>query len=171
MQSVQNLLQEYVPRIYRYALRLTQDPHAAEDLTQETFLRAWRHSRMLRRPQALPAWLLSIATNLWRDQLRRAQLPVAKARPLPEDYARPAATAEQRVDDQDDLRRALEAMEALPPRQRDVLYLSACEGLSAAEIVAVLGISKDAVKVSLCLARKKLREKLKDLFEDRFLVV
>ena len=79
-----------------------------------------------------------------------------------------AQTAEQHLGDQDDLRRALQAMEELPERQRQVLHLSACEGLSAAEIAQVLAISTDAVKANLCLARKKLRQELKDLYEDRF---
>ncbi len=168
---MKNLLQEYVPRVYRFALRLTHDPHAAEDLTQETFLRAWRRYQLLRQRQAVHVWLFRIAANLWRDQLRRGKLRVAQAGPLPEDYASGVQTPERRADDQDDLRRALEAMEALPVRQRQVLYLRACEDLSAAEISAVLGISNDAVKANLCLARKKLRQELKDIYEDRFPVV
>ena len=168
---MRDLLQEYVPRVYRFALRLTHDPHAAEDLTQETFLRAWKRQSLLRNPHALQVWLFRIAANLWRDQLRHGKLPVARAGCLPEDYAANVPTAQQRVDDEEDLRRALDAMEALPERQREVLYLSACEGLSAADISLVLRISMNAVKASLSLARKKLREKLKDLFEDRFPVV
>jgi RNA polymerase sigma factor (sigma-70 family) len=165
---VKELLQEYVPRVYRFALRLTHDPHAAEDLTQETFLRAWRHRGLLRRPEALRVWLFRIAANLWRDQLRRGKLPVAQAGPLPIDFASNTPAPERSVEDQDDLRRALEALDMLPDRQREALYLSACEGLSAAEVSAVLGISPEAVKASLSLARKKLREELKELYEDRF---
>ena len=165
---MKNLLQEYVPRVYRFALRLTHDPHAAEDLTQETFLRAWRRQGLLRHPEALRGWLFRIATNLWRDQLRRGQRRVAQAGPLPVDFAGSTPPPERSVEDQEDLRRALEAMEGLPGRQREVLYLCACEGLSAAEIAGVLGISNDAVKANLCLARKKLRQELRDLYEDRF---
>jgi RNA polymerase sigma-70 factor (ECF subfamily) len=168
---VKNLLHEYVPRVYRFALRLTHDSHAAEDLTQETFLRAWGRQDMLRRSQAVHVWLFRIAANLWRDQLRRGKLRVAQAGPLPLDHVSGAQTAEQTVNDQDDLRRAMEAMATLPERQRQVLYLSACEGLSAAEISVVLGISNSAVKANLCLARKKLRHELKDLYEERFPVV
>jgi RNA polymerase sigma-70 factor (ECF subfamily) len=168
---VRKLLQEYVPRVYRFALRLTRNPHAAEDLTQETFLRAWRSHELLRHPQAARVWLFRIAANLWRDQLRRGKLPIGRAGPLPEQVAGSDQTPQRKVDDQEDLRRALEAMEALPQRQREVLYLSACEELSAAEVSAVLDISTDAVKANLCLARKKLRQELKDLYEDRFPVV
>jgi RNA polymerase sigma-70 factor (ECF subfamily) len=165
---VQDLLQEYVPRVYRFALRLTRNPHAAEDLTQETFLRAWRSHGRLRDPGAARVWLFHIAANLWRDQKRRAKLLVARAGPLPEYYAADVQTPEKTASDLEDLCRALTAMEALPERQRDVLYLSACEGLSAAQVAAVLAISTDAVKSNLCLARKKLRQELKELCEDRF---
>ncbi len=165
---MRNLLQEYVPRVYRFALRLTGDPHAADDLTQETFLRAWRQRRLLRHPEAMRVWLFRITANLWRDQLRRGKLRVARAGPLPADYVSGAQSTEERLNDQEDLRRALEVMETLPDRQREVLHLSACEGLSAADVSLVLGISADAVKANLCLARKRLRQELKELYEDRF---
>jgi len=165
---VNNLLPEYVPRVYRFALRLTHDAHAAEDLTQETFLRAWSRRGLLREPGSIHVWLFRIAANLWRDQLRRGKLPVARAAPLPEDCASSEQTPQHRAGEQEDLRRALEAMDALPERQRQVLYLSACEGLAAAEIAVVLNISNDAVKANLSLARKKIRQDLKDVYEDRF---
>ena len=168
---MRKLLQEYVPNVYRFALRLTRDPHAAEDLTQEAFLRAWRSRGLLRDPHTARVWLFRIAANLWRDQLRRKKLAVGRAGPLPEQVAGWQATPQRQVDDQDDLRRALEAMEGLPERQREVLYLSACEGLSAAEVAAVLDVSADSVKANLCLARKKLRQQLKDLYEERFPMV
>src|SRR5438067_2836878 len=79
---VSDLLDEWVPRVYRFALRLCRDRHAAEDLTQETFLRAWRRRGRLRDERAARAWLFRITANLWRDQVRRGRLPVARAGPL-----------------------------------------------------------------------------------------
>ena len=61
---------------------------------------------------------------------------------------------------------ALEAMAELPPRQREVLYLGACEGMPTAEIGEVLGVSADAVKANLSLARKRMRVRLHDLVPD-----
>jgi RNA polymerase sigma-70 factor, ECF subfamily len=163
---VRDLLEEYVPRVYGFALRLTHDRHAAEDLTQETMLRAWRKRGLLRKPQAARVWLFRIAVNLWRDQLRRGQSPVARAGPLEESQAADRPGPDQQVTDQDDLSRVLKEMDSLPQRQREVLYLSACEGLSACAIAEILAISPDAAKANLSLARKKLRQHLHDLFVD-----
>ena len=165
---MRSLLEEYVPRVYRFALRLTNDPHAAEDLTQETVLRAWRRQALLRNPQAARVWLFRIAVNLWRDQLRRGRSRVAQAGPLADDQADHGPAPDRQAAEQDDLRRALEAVTKLPDRQREVVHLSACEGLSAGEIAEILAISPDAVKASLCLARKRLRHELKDVYENLF---
>src|SRR5687767_14908852 len=81
---VTSRLETWVPRVYRFALRLSRDPHAAADLTQDTFLRAWRHRGRLRDPRAVRGWLFRIAANLWRDRLRRGRSPVARAGPLDE---------------------------------------------------------------------------------------
>jgi RNA polymerase sigma-70 factor (ECF subfamily) len=155
---VSNLLEEWAPRVYRFALRLCDDPHIAEDLTQETFLRAWRHRARLRDDRAGGVWLFRITANLWCDQLRRGRSRVARAGPLEDDKPDRSQPPERLAAGREELKHALEAMADLPPRQREVLYLSACEGLSTAEIGSVLGVSADAVKASLSLARKSMRE-------------
>ncbi len=161
-----NGLEAWVPRVYRFALRLCGDPHAADDLTQETFLRAWRQRGRLRDDRAARVWLFRIAANLWRDRLRRGRSPVARAGPLQDTAPDAAQPPERLAAGREELGRALDALAALPPRQREVLHLSACEGLTAAEVAAVLGISADAAKASLSLARKAMRQQLPDLFPD-----
>jgi RNA polymerase sigma-70 factor (ECF subfamily) len=163
---VTNPLEEWVPRVYRFALRLSSDPHAAEDLTQETFLRAWRQRSRLRDARAARVWLFRITANLWRDQVRRGRSPVARPGPLGDAEPGREHPPEKLAAGREELGRALGAMTALPPRQREVLYLSACEGLSAAEVAEVLGISADAAKANLSLSRKAMRQQLQDLFPD-----
>ena len=155
-----------MPRVYRFALRLTNDPDVADDLTQETFLRAWRRRDRLRDPAKARVWLFRITANVWRDRLRRRRSPVARAGPLAESETGHTASPDQVAIDRDDLGRALDALAALPPRQREVLYLSACEGMKPSEVAAVLGISPDAAKANLSLARKAVRRQLPDLFPD-----
>lgn len=157
---VNNLLEEWAPRVFRFALRLCDNPHAADDLTQETFLRAWRHRSRLRDDRAGGVWLFRITANLWRDQVRRARSPVARASPLMDEKPGSVHPPERLASGREELHRAMEVLANLPSRQREVLYLNACEGLSAKEISEVLGVSADAVKANLSLARKKMRERL-----------
>jgi RNA polymerase sigma-70 factor (ECF subfamily) len=158
---VRNLLDEYVPRVFRFAMRLSRDHHTAEDLTQETLLRAWRHRDRLREPHTALVWLMRITQNLWLDHLRRRKHPVGQAAPLCTEVVDKSDAAIRTVGDQDEARMALGAMDSLPSRQREVLYLHACEGFTHVEISEVLGISPDAVKANLSLARKKMRELLR----------
>jgi RNA polymerase sigma factor (sigma-70 family) len=159
-------LEAWVPRVYRFALRLTNDPDTAADVTQEAFLRAWRHRGRLRDARAARGWLFRIAANVWRDLLRRGRSPVARAEPLADTEPGGAPSPERLAAGREELGRALAALNGLPPRQREVLYLSACEGLATAEVAAILGISPEAAKASLSLARKALRRQLHDLFPD-----
>ena len=161
-----NSLEAWVPRVYRFALRLSNDPHAADDLTQETFLRAWRRRDRLRDPAKARVWLFRITANIWRDRLRRGRSPVARAGPLVDIQVEHTPPPDRVVADRDELSWALDALAALPPRQREVLYLSACEVMAPAEVAAVLGISPEATKANLSLARKAMRQQLHDLFPD-----
>jgi RNA polymerase sigma-70 factor (ECF subfamily) len=156
-------IEEHVGSVYRYALRLTGRCESAEDLTQETMLRGWRNRQALRDSRATRVWLLRIATNLWNDELRRAKLQtqtLAAEPPCP----RPIATA---VDDnRESVRLALGAMNELPARQRQVLYLATCEQMTHSEVAEVLEVSETAVKANLSLARKEMRRRMKDLYEE-----
>jgi len=158
---VKALLEEHAPRVYRFALRLTNNHQDAEDLTQETCLRAWRHRGRLRDVAAVRVWLFTIAANLWRDWLRRHKRRPRAIDTLDDDQRAPTPPPERGLMAQEDRDRVVEALERLPSRQREVLYLHAWEQLSLGEMAEVLGISVDAVKSSLSLARRRMREWLR----------
>ena len=160
------LLEEHAPRVWRFALRLTGDVHQAEDLTQETMLRAWRHRRRLRDARKTRVWLFKIAANLWRDEARRARRCPVQADLVAEHQQDTNVAPDQRMIDREDVERAMDAMDKLPSRQREVLYLHACEELPLADIANVLRISRGAVKASLSLARRRMRRELEDLQAD-----
>ncbi len=162
---VRQLLEQLVPPVYRFSLRLTRgDAHAAEDLTQETMLRAWRHQEKLRDDAPTRAWLFKVTANLWRDELRRQRAKnraaAGSSRPGPSRYGRPP---DRDLSQREELAGALRALDELPARQRQVLYLSACEGLSVTRIAEVLQIEAGAVKASLSVARQRLRRRLQGL--------
>ena len=165
---MRTLLEEYVPGVYRFALRLTRNCHLAEEITQETFVRACRHEHRLRDPAAARVWLLRIALNLWKDRGRRGRHRREKSTPSLDERCDNTISPDREAIDKEDVQRALEAMDSLPSRQREVLYLHACEQLSLGQISEVLDISPEAVKASLSLARKKMRRQLRDVCRDRF---
>lgn len=158
-------LEPHLPHVYRFALRLSGDADVAEDLTQETFLRAWKRRRTLQNVRSARVWLFRIAANLWRDRLRQGTPPARSGMPLAE-VADPVRAPQEAVIQQEEVQQALRAAESLPPRQRDVLYLAAVEELSPAEIGEVLDISPNAARVHLCEARKTMRRLLTPAPED-----
>lgn len=113
------------------SLRLTGDRHRAEDLTQETFLRAWKRRAQLKDARAERVWLFRIAANIWKDELRQSRGRSALWSPLPEDAPDPEPTPEQCSESRESLERTLSLLNSLPVQQRTVLYLIAVEGLSA----------------------------------------
>jgi RNA polymerase sigma-70 factor (ECF subfamily) len=156
-------LEEHAGTVYRYALRLAGRPDVAEDLAQETLLRGWRNRSRLRDPRSARLWLLRIAGNLWTDHLRRRRF---RPRVMEGEPPCPHPLPDRLTDQQEKVRRALAAMDELPPRQRQVMYLATCEGLSHAEVAEVLQIDVGAVKSSLSLARRELRRRLKDVYQE-----
>jgi RNA polymerase sigma-70 factor (ECF subfamily) len=157
------VIEDHLATVYRYALRLAGRADIAEDLTQETMLRAWGKRYSLRDERTIRVWLLRIATNLWTDHLRQTKY---RPRVLVDEPCCPGPSPAALVQEHENVRRALAAMDTLPNRQRQVLYLITCEQLTQDEAAQVLGIERSAVKASLSLARKELRLKLKDIYRD-----
>lgn len=155
--------QQHLDVVFRYALRLTRHRQQAEDLTQETMLRACTKWHGLRDSESAKIWLLRIATNLWTDQLRRkAHQPQSLVEP-PMD--RGPSVGKQLIQ-QENVAQALAALDQLPIRQRQVMHLITCEGLDGKQAAKVLGISPGAVKASLSEGRKQMREQLQDLYNE-----
>jgi RNA polymerase sigma-70 factor, ECF subfamily len=162
-EPVKDLFEQYVPCVYRFALRLTGNRDDGEDLTQTTLLAAWKDRALLRDTSAAKSWLFSIAANLWRSGLRRK----SREERLVHDTERSGRCRdllpEEELIVKEDMIRVWQTMDALPERQREVLYLHACEAFSLPEIAEILALSSQAVKASLSLARKRMRQKLQDL--------
>ena len=157
---MKDILEEFLPRLNGFALRLTNDRHRDEDLTQEAFLRAWRRRRQLRNVDSVRTWLFRIAANLWKDELRKSARFTKAADSILRDISDSSEPADRAVEEQDELTRARQAMSGLPNRQREVLYLVAIEQCSIAEAGEILEITANSVKSNLSQARKRMRELL-----------
>ncbi|HEX8003297.1 MAG TPA: RNA polymerase sigma factor [Mycobacteriales bacterium] len=145
--------------VFGFVLRRVGRRTAAEDLAQETFLRAWRARRTLREEASVRAWLLSIALNVVRDDARRRSRRVAEV-PQPEhlDVPEPGSDPAARVEGGESLAALRDALAALPARQREMFLLRERDGLSYADIAALLGCPVGTVMSGLSRARARLLE-------------
>ncbi len=143
----------YQPAIRRHACRLLRDPDLADDLAQDTFIRAYEHRTQLRPEPQLRAWLYRIASNTCVDTLRRqrrAPLPAAPRAGVP--WPEPTAGGDfaAQVVEAAAVRQALAA---LRPSLRVPLVLCVVQGWSGREIAAHLHLSYGSVAVRLHRAR------------------
>jgi len=154
------LFDRYARPVYNIAWRIVGSPTEAEDLTQETFLRAYRTLGALRAPPAFAAWLYRIATTVSLDAARRTRVPQAELSDVVlavhPDEARWSSPEAAAMADED--RRAVRAALArLAPTQRAALTLREIQGMSYGEIAAALGTSAGATEVLLFRARRRFR--------------
>ncbi len=161
-------LVQYRPRVYRHLLLMTRDPALADDLTQETFLRAVSHIGQLRYQDAALGWLYRIATNAVVDHARRARGADAPADT--ERLAETGAAGSLRQSPAPSPQTAAERSEmsacvdrhlaSLPDDYRAVLLLHDGHGLTNPEIAARLHCSVATVKIRIHRARARLRAAL-----------
>jgi RNA polymerase sigma-70 factor (ECF subfamily) len=145
------LYDRYAGDVYRFAHWLTGNPHDASDITSETFVRAWTAPEEPR-TETVKAYLFAIARNLHRKQWRRQSRFEALDEAMPDHATQPDEAAVN----QDEFRRALEAVHALPEMDRTVMLLRAEQELSYEDIAAATGLSVASAKVRVFRARAKL---------------
>ena len=153
-QAFESLYRRYVKDVYHYALALLRNPADAEDVTQTTFLNAYRAYQRgieIEKPQN---WLIKIAHNVARTRYARASRRVKEV-PL-EDHVEQLALPEA---DRPDVTGVLTALGRLPFNQRAALVMRELEGRSYAEIADTIGVSVSAVETLIFRGRKSLRLK------------
>ena len=157
----EEIVEQHSARVYRLAYRLTGNPHDAEDLTHDVFIRVFRSLHSYQ-PGTFEGWLHRITTNVFLDKMRRKQrirfdaLSDESAARLPTREAGPEAAFDATHFD-DDVQRALDA---LSPDFRAAVVLCDIEGLSYEEIAATLGVKLGTVRSRIHRGRAQLREAL-----------
>jgi RNA polymerase sigma factor (sigma-70 family) len=155
------IVEDHSARVYRLAYRLTGNPHDAEDLTQEVFVRVFR-SLHTYTPGTFEGWIHRITTNLFLDQARRKSrirfdaLPEDADNRLPSPVATPDAAYLNGMFDAD----VESALAALPPEFRAAVVLCDVEGLSYEEIADVLEVKMGTVRSRIHRGRSMLRKAL-----------
>ena len=155
------IFDRYSARIYNFTFRFLKNSEAAEDATQEVFVKMLRHAQQFHGDAKLSTWLFSIAANLCRDYLRKSDNKAKEPEetlvslPASTDYS-PEWVLEKRENES----RVQQALQLLTPEQREAILLSRYQGLSYAEIAQIAGCSEGAVKTRVFRAMETLKKAL-----------
>lgn len=159
------LVAKYQGPIHRYALHFFRNPTRAEDVAQDTFLRAYRFLHTYDPARKFSTWLYAIARNQCidrqREDARRSQVDVDSVSP---GYlaAAPSESPHQLLEDRENRERLLGAIGALPEKYRAPVLLCYVEGLGYQEISEILGISLNNTKIRIHRAKKMILRTLGD---------
>ena len=167
-EAFEQLVLTYQTPIYNLCLRMTGNPEDAADMTQESFLKAWRSLEGFHFESAFSTWLYRLASNTCLDFLRsvkrRKQFSLTMEDADGEtqllDLPDPAPTPEASLLSAEESALLGAAMRQLDPEQQRILTLCVVNDLSYTEIAAVLDIKEGTVKSRLARARENLRKKL-----------
>jgi RNA polymerase sigma-70 factor (ECF subfamily) len=151
MLTFQELYDTYAADVYRFALWLAGDAFQAEDITADTFVRAWTSNSPIR-TETLKAYLFTIARNLYLEQCRKANRQSALNDAQPDPLSGPDQIAAARLE----LQRIRRILLALPETDRAAFILRVQHDLPYAEIARILEISLSSSKVKVHRVRKKL---------------
>jgi RNA polymerase sigma-70 factor, ECF subfamily len=172
-ESSRLLYQEYFSVIEQFFRLRRCTPQESEDLAQETFINAFRGIREFRRDSSLKTWLLRVALNIWRNELRRRFTAKRAAQEVPlEDPESGKEEVSLRVEADELLNELLREerrqfivreLRKLPPQMRRCMLLRVLQDLKYREIASILRISIDTVKSQLFQARQRLKETLAEV--------
>jgi RNA polymerase sigma factor (sigma-70 family) len=137
--------------VYRFALFLSGHPSKADDLTAETFVRAWTARDRIRQT-SVRSYLLTIVRNLYRDQQRASR----RLMPLEDMFVDDSPRPDEHAVYASSLRQVRAGLREVSRGDRRALLLYAVKGLSYAQVAGVLGVSVGAVKSRICRARDAL---------------
>ena len=145
------LMEAYSPSLVGMCTLLLRDPDLAQDVVQETFIRAWQKGNIRRETEK--AWLSRVALNLCRDEYRSRWFRHVDRRFTPEDMPIPADAPQMDSD-------LLDSVHRLPAREREVIVMHYWNDMSPKEIAQMLKIDRATVFRRLARARKRLKLEL-----------
>lgn len=146
-------------RVFSYVMTLSGDRSLAEELTQETFYRAFARQREFRGESDEVTWLCAIAKNLFADEKRRAN----RRGEIPEDLPDQSKSVAKTVEDQDSSFRIHMALHQLEEPHREVFELRVFGELSFREIGVIFGKTENWARVTYHRARIRLQERMDDI--------
>ena len=153
MTDIENLYERYAGDVRRFALYLCGNAVMADEITSDTFVRAWMVAGRIRQP-TVKSYLFTIARNTYTDLLRRA----ARHTQLDENMPDTRISVQTQMEQSAEVRAVLATLQQLPDMDRTVLLMRALDGMPYDEIAQTLGITVVAAKVKVHRARLKLMQ-------------
>ena len=153
MTDIENLYGRYAGDVRRFALYLCGDAVMADEITSDTFVRAWMAAGRIRQP-TVKSYLFTIARNAYTDLLRRA----ARHSQLDKNMPDTRISAQTQMELTAEVRAVLAALQQLPEMDRTVLLMRALDEMPYEEIAETLGITVVTAKVKVHRARLKLMQ-------------
>ena len=161
-EALSTLALRHGPALKQFAYRLLMSHQLAEEVAQETLIRAWREAaRYDPNRSRLSTWLRQIAHNLAVDLLRKQRREQLAGELSPDDPAT-AVTAESIVGDEENNKALTDAIAGLQERHRTALVLTYYQSLNNREVAEIMGLSVRALESLLVRARQQLRRALED---------
>ena len=155
-EQTEKLYEAHYMRVFSYAMTLSGDRTMAEEITQETFFRAFAKSGEFRKESDEVTWLCAIAKNYFYDERRRQ----SKHEPIPEEVPDTGKGIEQAAADRDSSFRIHVALHALEEPYREIFELRVFGELSFREIGTIFGKTENWARVTYHRARLKLQERM-----------
>ncbi len=161
----------YERQVFRYAYHILGNRDDADDIKQETFVKAYQAIRSFRSESSLQTWLLKICGNLCRDKIKswdRRKVTYDSTMREDEMGVTSPDDSPQAIVERKELEAVIaKALRGMPAPQREIIVLHEIEGLSYEEIAAVLGCTRTSIKLRLFRARKSLKERVASLMGAR----
>lgn len=151
MINFKDLYESHADDVYRFALWLAGDSQEAEDITSETFIRAWAHRSRIR-TETLKAYLFTIARNIYLQHLRKNNRQAV----LKDVHQDPASGPDRLAESHIELRKVQGILQTLPEIDRTAFVLRVQHELPYEEITRILNHSLSAIKVKVYRVRKRL---------------
>ena len=155
-EACERLYEAYYMRVFSYAMTLAGDRHLAEEITQETFFRAFSKLTGFRGESDEVTWLCAIAKNLFADEMRKRR----RSDEMPEDAVSREKAVEQSAVEKDDSFRVHMALHALEEPYREVFELRVFGELSFQQVGRIFNKTENWARVTFHRARAKLKERM-----------
>lgn len=148
-------------KMFRFALRLIGNPEDARDIVQDAFLKIWNQQKQPHEVENMEAWCMRIVKNLCLDSLKAGKVRKEAIKSIQRNQSiEYTVNPYQQAEKEDTMKRIKQLIDELPEKFRMIVHLRDIEEFSYKEIMEIMELSMDEVKVNLFRARKMLKDKL-----------